>query len=97
MAPPPPASGSGDSDWSDNDDEKVAMDGMECFYGLVRDATRSCSYGMHACPPLLSISISLPTSTRWLDMIYLAPSVCVFFAIRPAFVSATRMLFDGWI
>ncbi|PUZ67996.1 hypothetical protein GQ55_3G479200 [Panicum hallii var. hallii] len=42
MAPPPPASGSGDSDWSDNDDEKVAM---ECFYGLVRDATRSCSYG----------------------------------------------------
>ena len=59
MAPPPlGSSGSGDSDRSDNDDEKVAM---ECFYGLIREATRTC-YGMRPCPPLLSISISLPTS-----------------------------------
>ncbi|KAG2550438.1 uncharacterized protein LOC120651622 [Panicum virgatum] len=42
MAPPPlGSSGSGDSDRSDNDDEKVAM---ECFYGLIREATRTC-YG----------------------------------------------------
>ena len=59
MAPPPlGSSGSGDSDRSDNDDEKVAM---ECFYGLIREATRTC-YGMRPCPPLLSVSISLPTS-----------------------------------
>ena len=44
--PPPPGSASADKDWSDKDAEKVSM---ECFCGLVRDATNSC-YGMCACP-----------------------------------------------
>jgi hypothetical protein len=46
MAPPPGSSGStgGESNWrkaGHNED-----DAMECFYGLVRDATRTC-YGIY--------------------------------------------------
>jgi hypothetical protein len=50
MAPPPGSSGGstgGESSWrkaGHNED-----DAMECFYGLVRDATRTC-YGMCARP-----------------------------------------------
>ena len=34
----PRGRGSGDSDWSGNDDKAA----MECFYGLVRDAAKTC-------------------------------------------------------